>query len=360
MPPFDALVEFAAPSETAELICRISSSNDDEPVLELLAAVLVGVVSALLLTVDAAELPAWGAEVVPELALVADESVPLFEALAEFTAPSGTVELICRISSSSDDEPVLELLAAVLVGVVPALLLTVGVPELPAWGAEVVPELALVADESVPLFDALVEFAAPLGTGEPPCRMLSSNADKPVSPEAVAICDPSVGASEGTGGGPPWLPSTPGPATCCWRSLKSVCKSFNKVWKSLPSDELLELDDESPVAGEPVPLFDALGEFAPPSGPGELSCRISSSNDDEPVFGLLAAVLVGVVPALLPIEKLNRNRVSELLMLPMLMYRNPLPSRAESCGRERMRIDGRLFALIRLNGPRLSKALKNV
>lgn len=111
-------------------------------------------------------------------------------------------------------------------------------------------------------------------------------------------------------GGPPWLPSPPCPATCCWKSLKSVCTSLSNVWKSVPSDELLELDDEPLVAGESVPLFDALVEFAAPSETDELSSRISSWNVSfplagEPLLELVAAALVGVVPGLLLIENDN-------------------------------------------------------
>ena len=132
-----------------------------------------------------------------------------------------------------------------------------------------------------------------------------------VVPE-LAFPEPAVGGEPGggPGGGPPWLPSTPCPANCCWTSLKSVCTSFNKVWKSVPSDELLELDDETLVADESVPLFDALVEFASPAEAAELSCRISSSNvplplADEPLLEPVAAVLVGLVPLLLLIEKVN-------------------------------------------------------
>ena len=60
--------------------------------------------------------------------LVAAESVPLFDALVEFASPFEAVELISRISSSMvplplAGEPLLESVAAVLVGVVPVLLL---------------------------------------------------------------------------------------------------------------------------------------------------------------------------------------------------------------------------------------------
>lgn len=153
-------------------------------------------------------------------------------------------------------------------------------------------------------------------------------------PAEISICEPAVGAGlGGPPGGPPWLPSTPCPATCCWKSLKSVCTSLNKVWKSLPSDEGLDLDDEPLVAGESVPLFDALVEFASPFEPGELISRISSWNVSsllagEPLLEPVAAVLVGVVPVLLLIEpvlllieNVNCNSAAELLMLPMLMLR---------------------------------------
>ncbi|MGH7193666.1 MAG: hypothetical protein ACREJM_09055 [Candidatus Saccharimonadales bacterium] len=54
MPLFDALVEFASPFETAELISRISSWNVSlplagEPLLKSVAAVLVGGAPVLLL-----------------------------------------------------------------------------------------------------------------------------------------------------------------------------------------------------------------------------------------------------------------------------------------------------------------------
>ncbi|HEV3345053.1 MAG TPA: hypothetical protein VG125_32045 [Pirellulales bacterium] len=217
--------------------------------------------------------------------------MPLFDALVEFASPAEAVELICRISSSNvplppADEPLLEPVAAVLVGVVPVLLKlepTVDVPELSAPVADVAPELA-AAEVSIP---------EPAVGGEP-------DAGEPDAGEPGA----------GPGGGPPSLPPTPCPANCCWTSLKSVCTSFNKVWKSVPSDELLELDDETLVADESVPLFDALVEFASPAEAAELSCRISSSNvplplADEPLLEPVAAVLVGLVPVLLLIEKVN-------------------------------------------------------
>jgi hypothetical protein len=90
---------------------------------------------------------------------------------------------------------------------------------------------------------------------------------------------------------------------------------LNKAWKSVPSDELLELDDGSLVADdgpldEPGPLFDALVPLAAPSEADELSSRISSWKPsvplaDEPLLEAVAAVLVGVVPAPLLIEKVN-------------------------------------------------------
>lgn len=124
----------------------------------------------------------------------------------------------------------------------------------------------------------------------------------------VAIPEPPVGAElGGTPAGPPWLPCPP---ACCWTSLKSVCTSLSKVWKSLPSDELLKLDDDPLVADESVPLFDALVEFASPPEADELISRTSISNavlplGGEPLLAAVGPVLVGVVPALLLRENAN-------------------------------------------------------
>ncbi|HVX12709.1 MAG TPA: hypothetical protein VHC22_16125 [Pirellulales bacterium] len=85
---------------------------------------------------------------------------------------------------------------------------------------------------------------------------------------------------------------------------------MNKVWKSAPSDEPLELDGEPVVAVEFAPLFDTLGEFESPPEAVELSSKTSSSNDCvplacEPLPELVAPVLVGAVPVLLLIENDN-------------------------------------------------------
>jgi hypothetical protein len=168
--------------------------------------------------------------------------VPLFDALVD-ASPAEAGELSCRISSWNDsvplaDEPLLEPVAALLVGVVSVLLLTetlnsysvpilltVDVPELSAPVAGVVPELAPSAEVLMPepVVGTEVVGAEAVGT------------------EAVGAV--AVGAELGAGepgaelaAGPPWLPSPPCPASC-WKSLKSVWKSFNKVWKSAPSDE---------------------------------------------------------------------------------------------------------------------------
>lgn len=145
------------------------------------------------------------------------------------------------------------------------------------------------------------ELSAPVADGVPELP----------SPAEVPICEPPVGAGFGGAPGcPPWLPSTPCPAACCVKSLKSVCTSLNKIWKSLPSDEGLEFDDEPLVAGEFVSLFDALVEFASPLEADELISRISSSKvplplAGEPLLELVAAVLVGVAPAPLLTENVN-------------------------------------------------------
>jgi hypothetical protein len=243
--------------------------------------------------------------------------VPLFDALVEFALPPETDELSCRISSSNvplalADEPLVEPVAAVLVGVVPVLsliekfnaysvstLLTVDVPKVSAPVAAVVPELAPLAEVLIPE-PAVVGATAGEETVGSETGAGATGGDETVGGETVG----------GPGGGPPWLPSTPCPAICCWKSLKSVCTSFNKVWKSVPSDELLELDDEPLVGDEPVPLFNGLAEIAPPSEGAELSSRISIWNDplplaDEPLLEPVAAVLVGVVPGPLLIEKVN-------------------------------------------------------
>jgi hypothetical protein len=266
--------------------------------------------------------------------LVADESVPLFGALVEFASPLEADELSSRISIWNDSlplagEPLLESVAAVLVGVVPVLFEpTVDVPELSAPVADVVPELALSAEVSTP--EPAVEGepvggepvgGEPVG-GEPVGGELVGGelvggepaGGEPTGDEAAGgepVGSESVGGEPvGAGVGPPWLPSTPCPANCCWKSLKSVCTSFNKVWKSVPSDEVLELDGETLVADGSVPLFDALAEFASPLEADELSSRTSSWNDSlplagEPLLGSVAPALVGVVPELLLIENDN-------------------------------------------------------
>lgn len=85
---------------------------------------------------------------------------------------------------------------------------------------------------------------------------------------------------------------------------------MNKVWKSLPSDELLELDDGPLVAAESVPLFDALEAVGSPFESDELISRISSSKvplpfAGEPLLESVAAAFVGAVRVLLLIENDN-------------------------------------------------------